>query len=164
MADSVETLVSRFPGPVKLYPSRKKWLLLLVACIAFTAGGVFMARDHADGGWFVLIFFGLGLVFSIVMLLPGASGLLLDGDGFKMTNLYRSHRSRWQDVQGFQAVAIPPSGQILVCYDDSGAARSSLAKMNIAITGHNSALPETYGLSADDLARLMTQWRNRALP
>jgi hypothetical protein len=164
MADGIETLLSRFPGPLKLYPSRKKWLLLVVVGIAFIAGGFFMVRKQADGGWFVLIFFALCLVVSIVMLLPGAGGLLLDGDGFKMTSLFRSHRSRWQDVQGFQAVAIPPSGQKLVCYDDSGAARSPLAKMSIAISGHNAALPDTYGLSADDLAMLMARWRNRARP
>ena len=96
MADSIETLLSRFPGPQKLFPSRKKWLLLMVVGIAFTAGGIFMVREQADGGWFVLIFFGLGLVVSIAMLLPGAGGLLLDSDGFKMTSLFRSHRSRWQ--------------------------------------------------------------------
>ena len=34
---------------------------------------------------------------------------------------------------------------------------------NVGIVGRNAALPDTYGLSADDLAQLMAQWRERAL-
>ncbi len=35
--------------------------------------------------------------------------------------------------------------------------------MNRSIAGRNAIIPDTFGLSADDLASLMTQWRARAL-
>jgi hypothetical protein len=51
----------------------------------------------------------------------------------------------------------------MVVYDDTTQSTKSLARINIAIVGRNAGLPDTYGLSADDLARLMAQWRERAL-
>ncbi len=50
----------------------------------------------------------------------------------------------------------------IVAYDVR-VARRALAKINVAIAGHNAALPETYGLSAEDLSAVMAQWRERAL-
>jgi hypothetical protein len=37
------------------------------------------------------------------------------------------------------------------------------AATNRRLTGHNSALPGTYGLSHEEMAFLMDQWRARAL-
>jgi hypothetical protein len=94
---------------------------------------------------------------------PSAGSLKLDRDGFEVTSLFRSHRVRWQDAAGFAPVAIPPSIQKMVCYDNVGLAGGALGKVSIAISGHNAALPDSYGLAVDELARLMAQWRARAV-
>ena len=96
-------------------------------------------------------------------LLPGAGGLTLDREGFTVTNLFRSHRAHWLDTTGFMAVRIPPAHQKMVMYDDAKQSGRSLAQLNVAIAGRGAGLPDTYGLSADDLAHLMAQWRERAL-
>ena len=158
----IETIVSRFPGPVTLYPSRKKWLMILFISALFSVGGLFMVRDQADWGWGVLIFFGLCTVLSIVVLLPGAAGLKLDADGFQMTTFFRSRRWRWPDVKGFEAVSIAPH-QTMVCFDDLTVASGMAADLSKSLSGHNSALPDNYGLAADELARLMTQWHARSI-
>lgn len=155
-------ILARFPGPVTLYPSRKKWLLLLLAGLAFTLAGIWMVATAAPEGWFVLIFFGSGAIVSIVMLLPGASSLVLERDGFAITSLFRSHYARWQDVSVFAPMAIPFAPQKMVSFDDASASTKFVAKLSTGIAGHNSALPDTYGMSADELARLMTQWRDHA--
>jgi hypothetical protein len=156
-----DLILARFPGPVTLYPSRKKWLLLLLGGCLFTFGGFWMVSDAEPWGWFVLLFFAAGTIVSVVMLLPGASGVTLDVDGFLVTSLYRRHRSRWRDVTGFVPVSIPYSRQKLVAFDDA-TITGGIAKMSVDISGHNAALPDTYGLSVDDLAQLMTHWRDRA--
>jgi len=158
---SVDSIMSRFPGPLLLYPSRKKWLLLLLLSAMFTAAGVDMVLRNAPSGWLVLIFFGAGLVMSATMLLPGAGGLVLDGDGFQVTSLFRRHRSRWQDVTRFEPISVPYARQRMVGFDDTTAGRTITA-INTALTGHNAALPDTYGFSVDELAELMRRWRERA--
>lgn len=158
---SVNSIVARFPGPVALYPSRKKWLLLLLLAAVFTAGGVGMVSNKEPWGWFVLIFFGSGLVISATTLLPGADGLVLDADGFQVTSLFRKHRSRWQDVTRFEPIAVPYARQKMVGFDDATAGRTITA-INTALSGHNAALPDAYGFSVDELAELMRRWRERA--
>ena len=159
----VDLILSRFPGPVTLYPSRIKWLLVLLGCGLFTVAGLWIVSQGTPSGWFPLGFFGSGSVVAALMLLPGAGALTLDGDGFRVTSLFRSGSSRWQDVTGFESVSLPRSSQRLVGYDNINMAGWKLAKLNVAITGRNCALSDTYGLSADDLAWLMTLWRDRAV-
>jgi hypothetical protein len=156
-------ILSRFPGPVTLYPSRKKWLLVFAGSALFAVGGFWMIRQGNAMGWAVLIFFGLAAVVGAAAMLPGAGGLTLDREGFETTNLFRRHRTRWQDATGFQAARIPPAHQKWVVYDDVNVSTKRIAKFNVGIVGRNGALPDTYGLSADNLAQLMAQWRERAL-
>ncbi|HZP71731.1 MAG TPA: hypothetical protein VFB29_17490 [Pseudolabrys sp.] len=157
----IEPILSRFPGPVQLFPSRKKWLLVLLISGVLTLGGVLMVKDHAPWGWPALIFFGLCTVLSAVMLLPGAARLKLDADGFQVTAFFRGRRWRWQDVKKFEAVSVTPQHR-MVCFDDPAQKGSMLGKISQSYAGHNSALPDTYGFPADDLAQLITQWRNHA--
>jgi hypothetical protein len=161
--DRIVELLGRFPGPVTLYPSRRKWLFVLAGCLVFTAGGYAMILDRASGGWFVLVVFGLGSVAPAIALLPGAGRLVLDHDGFTSTSLFRSYRVRWQDAGGFDAVRVPPANIWLVGYDDVTVAGRRIAAINVALTGRNAALSDTYGLPADALAYLMAAWRERAL-
>jgi hypothetical protein len=162
-ATDAAEILARFPGPLTLYPSRKKWLLVLAGSALFAVGGFWMIKTGDARGWLVLIFFGLAAAVAAVAMLPGAGALTLDAQGFEATNLFRRHRTRWQDTTGFQAARIPPARQMWVVYDDITQNKKSIAKFNIGIVGRNAALPDTYGLSADDLAQLMAQWRGRAL-
>jgi hypothetical protein len=158
----IESIVARFPGPAALYPSRRKWLLVFAGCALFVAGGAGMIASGEQTGWFVLIVFGLFAATAAVMLLPGAGSLTLDGEGFETVSLFRRRRARWQDVTEFKVVRIPPSMQRMVVYDDR-TLTGGIAKLNAAIAGKGAGLPDTYGLSADEIARLMSSWRDRAL-
>ena len=158
----IDSIMSQFPGPVRLYPSRKKWLLILLISALFTAIGAWMVAEKADAGWAGLIFFATCLLVSALMLLPGAGGLVLDADGFQATNLFRRYRLHWQNVEGFEAVAIPGARQRLVGYDDVSIGRV-IGAINKELSGRNAALPDTYGFSADALAELMRRWRERAM-
>ena len=161
--DQSDAILLGFPGPLTLRPSMRKWLLVLLGCGVFDAGGLWMVARAAPWGWYVLIAFALGTIIAAMMLLPGAASLELDRDSFQTTTLFRRHRMRWQDVSEFEPVSIPPSMQKMVAYDDVNVAGRPLAHLSVAIAGHNSALPDTYGLSAAGLARVMTRWRERAL-
>jgi hypothetical protein len=161
-ADAAE-IPARFPGPVTLYPSRKKWLLVFAGSALFAVGGAWMIRSGDGRGWLGVIFFGLGALVAAVQLLPGAGALMLDRDGFEVASLFRRHRTRWQDAAGFIAARLPRARQKMVAYDDATLGTTSLTKFNVSVIGRNAALPDTYGFSADDLAQLMARWRERAL-
>jgi hypothetical protein len=165
MPDGIDEILAKFPGPVMLYRSRGKWLLILAVCIVFVASGVVMITGGLALGWLVAAFFGFGIVISGLMLLPGSGSLKLERDGFETTSLRRRFRTRWADTDGFAAIAlpIPHTFQKLVAYDDVKAVGGDLAEANTAMIGRNAALPDTYGLSADDLASLMMRWRARAM-
>jgi hypothetical protein len=136
---------------------------MLVGGLAFSVGGYFMIRDGADGGWFVLIFFGFGVLVSIVVMLPGANVLILDRDGFEARSMYRGGRTSWRDASGFITAKLPPRSYVMVVYDDARHKGGMLASANVALTGRNAGLPDTFGLDPDDLATLMESWRERAL-
>jgi hypothetical protein len=159
----IAPIPARFPGPVTLYPSRKKWLLVLAVGVVLAVGGVLMIRSGELKGWLVLIFFAAVSLIAAAVMLPGAGALTLDRDGFEVTNLFRRHRTRWQDASGFTATDIPPARQQFVVYNDARVSTRRITKVTVAIAGRNASLPDTYGRPADELAELMAAWRASAL-
>ena len=163
MSSAPAEILSRFPGPVVLAPSRRKWLFVLGVSVAFVAIGFWMRHDEPLGGWLVVGFFGLGTLVAPLMLLPGAGGLRLDSDGFEMMTLFRRHHSRWAEVSEFEVVCVPPTLQTMVAFDHARAEDSALAKANRILVGRTSGLPDNYSLSYEDLAAIMNEWRARAI-
>jgi hypothetical protein len=115
-----------------------------------------------SGGWFFLVVFGTLSIMSFGMLMPGASSLELDEEGFQATRLYQRHRVRWQDVRRFDTVQQYRSEERIVVYDDIKSPGTPLSKLNKLLADHNAFLPDTYGLAGKELAWLMAQWRERA--
>src|SRR3712207_1529875 len=84
-----------------LRPSKRKWTLMLLLSLAFTAGGVWMISDGDGAGWVVAGFFGLCALAGAVMLLPNAAYLELTPEGFTTKALFRRKTYRWRDVAEF---------------------------------------------------------------
>jgi hypothetical protein len=171
-------ILARFPGPVTLYPSRKKWLTMLAGGVLFAILGALIIGGviHDDRpwwftrtfgpatfGWLVLILSAAGALQSAIVMLPGACALRLGRNGFEVTHFFRRRRTRWRDVTDFTAARIRPSHLRVVVYNDARASTRLIARVNVAISGRNADLRDTYGLSADELAELMAAWRASAL-
>lgn len=161
-------VLSRFPGPVTLYPSRARQIKALAGGALFAVmGGILIATEDGLAGWLCIALSGIGTIVAAISMLPGANSLTLDKDGFNSTALFRiRNRSRWQDVTNFQALAAfppAPADVKLVWYNDSQWNGWKLAKFDTAMFGYNAMLGDTYGMSAEELAQLMAQWRNRAV-
>jgi hypothetical protein len=157
--------MDRIPKPLILYPSRTKWILPFAGSAIFMVVGVWVlvTQDHSAAIWFsVLGSVGCSIVFATI-LLPGSSSLTLDADGFQMKQFYRVRKIRWQNVTNIHSGNIRPSRIKTVRYNDSQLSGGKLAKLETTTLGYNAMLPDTYGMTADDLAALMTQWRDRGL-
>jgi hypothetical protein len=152
-------------GFVRLRPSKTRALLLLAGSAAFTAGGVLMISG-AKGftAWFVTLFFGACGLIALVHLLPRASYLELQPEGFIVRSLYRQWPLiRWSQVSEF-GIARFSWGNRMVVFNDSQPVPPRLAKANVALFGFTSALPDTYGMKPDALADLLNRRRLEALP
>ncbi len=151
MTAPVEQLLSRFPGPVTLYPSREKWMMLAAGSLPFVIIGGFLILDdraHTVWGWIDVAFFGVCLLIAAIRSLPGAASLTLDASGFEERALFlQRFRAKWRNVTDIKADAAP----------------ASRSDMKFVWYNDNAGLTDTYGLTAEELADLMMLWQQRAL-
>ena len=62
----------------------------------------------------------------------------------------------------FHIAELARGGHRVVVYEDSGASdQTVLSKSRFA--GYNSALPDPFGMTPQELAFVLNEWRNRAL-
>lgn len=160
MQDS-EKILSRFPGPVRLSPSRllvAGVLLILIVLVTFlifyVSGKLGSTRPHGAYdtfmSWFSLVVLAGVAVISLVQLLrPNTICLILDADGFEIHRFVKSERVRWRDVRGFSI-----RKQLL--------ARGTIEQVRFETVNGGGVLPINYGLGLQDLLRLMEAWRKQA--
>jgi len=98
-----DDIVARFPSPVTLRPSRLKWLSIVTVFVLVAFAGCAMVMGRTEGGWFVLMFGGVGTLVTIIPLLPGG-GLTLQQDGFEIDLMFLKKRTRWRDVGSFETI------------------------------------------------------------
>jgi len=173
-ARKVDALLSRFPGPVTLAVGRARWLGVLAIAVAFVLACVFLlcgdlGIDEAWDRWIAwagIVFFGLCSLVAVIMLLPASGSLTLDADGFETRHMFRNARTPWRQVSEFSVTEdeegdewFKPSR--VVVYDDARL-KGTIAE-TVSMLGGNAIMLDTYGLSHQTLAALMTQWRARAL-
>jgi hypothetical protein len=142
---------------LRVYPNRAKWMVAALACGIMMTTGVWMLGDGQWLGLIPTVFFGLGLVVSLILLLPNSSFLELDDNGFLFRNLFRDSRFSWADIAGFEARRL--SLRKFVTFDFARGYTASRHARALArtISGAEGALPDTYGMSAEDLADLMNE-------
>ena len=124
------------------------WKYLLL-CLGFTVVGVFMIMDGEGlSGWFVALFFGLGVVVFLAQFWPAASYLKLTPKGFVCCTLFRSWSAEWESVGDFHVGKIGDETRVVFKRYDSST---------------KTFLPDSYGRTLEELADLMNDWRRRGI-
>jgi hypothetical protein len=154
----MDTVVTRI-----LRPNRLKTFGWLTLCAGFTAGGVWMILSGESIGWLPALFFGLGVVVFGVILLPNCAYLRVSQDGFTVCSLFRAHSYRWSDVGPFTVDRIGPNRMVVFNFSDQYRALPLARKAASAITGYEGALPDSYGMSLEELACLLNEYRQTKL-
>lgn len=163
-----DDLLAKFPGPVDLRTDRRKTALLLLASLVFGGVILWMLVKEPPGLWRG-IFLWSGLVLCglsvpmLALLLVRGGGLRLTAQALELRHLRGVRVMPWRNLGGFEVGRIPPSFTPVVRYDDASKAAGPFAGINSALMGRNSGLPDSYGMSHDDLARLLNGWRLKAL-
>jgi hypothetical protein len=148
--------------PIVLRASRRKQLLLLLLCLAFVVIGVMMVRDGDSMGYFCGGLFAVGAVVFVVNMLPNASYLRLDEEGFTFCSLFRAHTVRWADIQEFGLVTIRLKRMVAWNFVAGYIPNPGWRSVSRAVGGFEAALADTYGRSASDLLAIMVALHDRS--
>lgn len=142
-----------------LYPSKTKSVLFLLLTLVFVVIGILMILDGAGMGWLVTIVFGLGTITFILNMLPQASYLKLDSEGFEMCSLFRKHRYSWEDVSYFGVGRISHNKMVMFDFSDRYQKARKARKISSMIAGAEGALHDNFGMKAEELADLMNAYK-----
>jgi hypothetical protein len=146
-----------------LRPIKSTALLMLLACTAFVATGVWLST--VKGGWIPYLcigFFGLGIPIALIELLPNSTYLRISPEELTFANMFRETKIPWNLVDSFFVVTMRQSGMKVHCmvgfnyvpgYDRARLGR----RLSSALAQCEGALPDTYGKSADELADLLNR-------
>src|SRR5262245_46292743 len=146
--------------PTTLRPSPWKWLGVGLISLAFTLAGAQMVGSGDPKGWLGLVFFGAGVVISVVCVLPNASYLKLDADGFTVRSLYRAQTVRWADVAEIGVGRVFLNKMVMLNFEPTFTRVAGLRSLNAGLTGFEGGVPDSYGLKHEELAELMNEfWR-----
>ena len=148
-----------------LKASRFKWAVVLFAGAVFAMAGVlifFAAPGGRVGGIVVFVFFGACAAVAAIQLVF-RSTLTLTTKEFTFTGLGRRVTRRWKDIDSFVAVRRSAvSGLVGIRLSVSPEQTSGVRRAARAIAGYDGgALPDTYGMTAVELAALMNDWLDR---
>jgi hypothetical protein len=135
-------------------------LLLVVGSGIFVWSGILMLPEHPFMGWVGIIFFGLCGLVGLVSLLPNSSYLTLTERGFEFASLYRKTFVHWADVDSFRMYNVQVRKMVGWNYSPGYSRAKRLRRVNTSIAGVEAGLPDTYGMSAQDLADLMNQLKD----
>ncbi len=146
--------------PVTYRTRPVKMVLLTFGCGIFILSGIWLLPQQPYLALADIVFFGFGALVGLVGLLPGSSYLTLTEEGFLFASLFRRHFVSWSNVQSFVPVKIRFNPMVGWSYSPTFSESQRLRGINSAIVGVEAALPDTYGMSAAQLANLMNQLRD----
>ena len=150
------------PGKMTLKPSKLKWAMVLLICLAFVGAALFVIPPDEDPmmRWGAIGFFGIGTLASLPGLF-GAGGLELDPEGFTISAMGRKTRRTWRECSEFSVISMRGGPFVgFTSETDAGKMGAGLAR---GLVGETGMLPDKYGMKARDLADLMNRFRARAM-
>jgi hypothetical protein len=141
--------------------SRKKALLLFLGSVCFVAIGLWMSSEKPLIGWICVAFFGLGVPVSLLMLLPNAMYLRLDGEGFETGTFFSKHKTKWADVARFEIGSIRGTKMIAIVYIQEYNAQQLGRAIASSLSGMEGAIPNSYDAPLGYILAAMNSWKSR---
>jgi len=131
-------------------------LPLLGISLTFVVIGLCAAQSNPWMGLLCAGFFGLGIPLALIQLLPGSTYLRIDDEGLTTCTMYRETKIPWAAIEDFGVVIISHNKMVGLNYVESYDRSRGMRQMAAAISGCEGALPNTYGMRADQLAEKLT--------
>lgn len=147
-----------------LRPAPWKRLALLGVSVMLIWGASAVAARHPALAWGVGSVFALCALVSLVALVPGGNQLRLDAAGLEVRTLFRCQRWAWRDLRRFGTTRVGVHTVVGLDFADHVHRGARMRRINRGLTGYHGALPDSYGMRADALARHLERWRVRHTP
>ena len=152
------------PDAAELKPDRLRWLVVFLISAGFVAIAAWLGPNEDP-----VLFWGAGGFFLLCALIAAplmfgvGSSLSLDREGFSCRTLFRSFRREWRECSVFYPVSTGFRKYVGFSAQQDEAADPIMAAAHRALIGASGMLPDTFGLTADDLSDFMNRFRARAL-
>lgn len=152
------------PDRMELKPNRLSWFFMFLISAGFVAIAIWIGPKEDPGlFWFGGGFFLICALVSTPLMLGVGSRLILERDSFTCHTLFRSFTRKWRECSDFLPVYAGARRFVGFTTQQDEAAHPNMAAVNRAVLGASAAVPETFGISAEELADLMNRFRARAL-
>jgi hypothetical protein len=132
---------------------------LIVGVVFFGAGGPLCLYGGHVIGWGAIAFSAVSLVLLLWMEFSPHSRLRLSPDGFTFGTWQRVSTYRWADVDRFFAARFAGSHRVGFAFAPHRREEPPIRWLQPPL--HGRFLPNEYGMSAAELARLLESWRVR---
>ncbi|MNU12124.1 hypothetical protein D3C71_01460 [compost metagenome] len=138
--------------PLTLKPGKTKSTILILISAALVVLGISLLEKNMMIAVLNIVFFGICLAVFIINLFPNASYLKIDERGIEMKNLFKTTFIHWQAVSGFKTKFIFVNKLVTFTIDEKLLESSKMK-------GKTGAFPDTYGMSAKNLANLLNEYK-----
>ena len=150
-----------------LYPSRAKFIFLLLVCLLLTLGGIQAASAGEQWGHLAYLICGLSSAACVLIMRKQTNYLKLRDNEFEIATLAGKRRIKWEDVDSFGIVSLDIYNGgywTLIGWDyKESVSAPPLAilgsrTLDKRLTGKEDTLPDRYGMKAKDLLSLMNEY------
>lgn len=139
--------------PLLLKPRKIKNIFMILISLGFVVLGISLLEKKLWLGVLSILFFGVCFIIFIINLLPNSVYLKIDERGIEMKNLFRITFIPWKAVNAFSTKSI--FLKMVTFNIDEKLLTDSMIK------GKTGAFPDTYGMSAKNLAALLNNYKQK---
>ena len=140
--------------------SRLKWGGVAAVSSSFIVAGVLLAAVGDLVGWLAVMFFGFCGIVAILQLVRPAT-LTLTETTFTFDQLGRNWTRDFASCSDFEVWNNPYFGSKLVVFDHPEELAKKVSGVNKRFAGRSGALPDTFGMTAEELADTLNQARDK---
>lgn len=138
--------------PLILKPSKIKSIILILISIGFIYLGIKLLEKNILIAVLNIFFFGICLIIFVINMIPNSSYLKINERGIEMKNLFKTTFIPWQAVSSFKTKFIFVNKLVTFTIDEK-------LLENSKMKGKTGAFPDTYGMSAKNLANLLNEYK-----
>jgi hypothetical protein len=142
-----------------LRPSRRKWgaILLFVGLIGIL--GLLMIRDGRAIGWLNIAVAVPLIPFICWVMTTRRMHLRLNASGFAFGTLRKQYMYSWSEIESFGVAEFASNRWVCFVFAPGYRTEAKVRAINQDFGGFDRFLPETYGMRAEELAKLLESWR-----